>query len=175
MIDRSFENNCTPQYFFDKLPDITTDDLKKMGVKAIALDIDNTTAYDGEIILIPGVKAWVKKTARAGFPMMIVSNTYTLRAMIISKRLGGLPFIANAKKPNVKNILRAAEILGVKPSEMCLIGDQLFTDIRGANEAGAISVRVRPQRVEFIFFIRYRLLRKRENEYLKLKGFGDKI
>ncbi len=175
MIDRSFKNNCTPQYFFDKLTDITADDLKKIGVKAVALDIDNTTAYDSVLTLIPGVQKWVKDIAKAGFPMIIISNTYPLRAKLISKKLGGLPYIANAKKPDTKNILRGAETVGVKISEMCLIGDQLFTDIRGANEAGAISIRVRPQRTEYFLFFRYKILRKQENEYLTLKGYGDKI
>lgn len=175
MIDRSFENNCTPQYFFDKLTDITPEALKSMGVKAVALDIDNTTAYDSELTLIPGVREWISAIEKAGFPMMIISNTYPLRAKLISKKLGGMPYIANSKKPNPKNIRRAAYMLGVKIGEMCLIGDQLFTDIRGANDAGAISVRVRPQRTEYFLFFRYKLLRKQEHDYLKLKGYGDKI
>lgn len=175
MIDRSFENNCTPKYFFDKLTDITEGDLERMGVKAVALDIDNTTAYDSVLTLIPGVREWVDKARSWGYPMIIVSNTYTLRAKIIAKRLGGMPYIANSKKPASGNIIRAAKMLGVKPNEMCLIGDQLFTDIRGANDAGAVSVRVRPMRTEYFFFIRYKILRKQEHDYLKLKGYGDKI
>ncbi len=175
MIDRSFDNNCTPQFFFDKLTDITPEDLKNIGARAVALDIDNTTAYDSVLTLIPGAKEWVAATAKAGFPLIIISNTYHLRAKIIAKKLGGLPYIANSKKPNTKNIVRGAEMLGVKVQELCLIGDQLFTDMRGANDAGAISVRVRPQRTEYLFFIRYKILRKQEHDYLKLKGYGDKI
>lgn len=175
MIDRSFDNNCTPQYFFDKITDITPAQLNKMGVKAVALDIDNTTAYDSIMTLLSGVEKWVSDTAKAGFPLIIISNTYTLRAKHIAKKLGGIPYIANSKKPDPKNIIRAAKMLDVKVGEMCLIGDQLFTDIRGANDAGAISVRVRPQRTEYLFFIRYKILRKQEHDYLKLKGYGDKI
>ena len=175
MIDRSFNNNCTPQYFFDSLTAITVDDLKRIGAKAVALDIDNTTAYDSVMTLIPGVREWVSAVVQAGFPIIIISNTYPLRAKLISKKLGGIPDIAGAKKPNPKNILFGAKRLGVNVGDMCLIGDQLFTDVRGANDAGAISVRVRPQRTEYFLYFRYKILRKQEREYLTLKGYGDKI
>lgn len=97
MIDRSFENNCTPKYFFDKLTDITRDDFERMGVKAIALDIDNTTAYDSVLTLIPGVREWVDKVRSWGFPMIIVSNTYTLRAKKIAKSSAECPISRTRK------------------------------------------------------------------------------
>jgi uncharacterized protein len=174
MIDRSFENNCTPQYFYDKLTDITADDLRKMGAKGIGLDIDNTLAYDCSYTLLPGAKEWTRKMRAEGFPLIIISNTYPLRARVMSKKFDGMPAIGNSKKPNPRNFLRGAEILGIDVSELAFIGDQLFTDIRGANDSGAISIRIRPTRTEYFLFFRYQILRKQEHDYLKLKGFGDK-
>lgn len=175
MLNTGLETNSTPRYFFDKITDITPQDLKEMGVRAVAIDIDNTTAYDSTYIIFKGVKEWIAEMKKAGIPVMVLTNTYLFRARIIAKKLGNLPFIGNAHKPASENYLKAAELCNCDISQFAMIGDQLFTDIRGANDAGAVSIRVHYTHREFMLAIRYRLLRRRENIYLKEKGFGDKI
>lgn len=175
MVDTSLNTNSTPRYFFDSIMDITPEDIRAMGVKALAIDVDNTTFYDSTYIIFKGSREWVDKMKKASIPVMVLTNTYDLRAKILAKKLGDLPYIGHAKKPNVKNYLEAAKMLGVDISELGMIGDQLFTDIRGANDAGAVSIRVHYKHREFMLAIRYRLLRYRENIYLKAKGLGDKI
>ena len=175
MISRTYDKDLIPNRFFDKLVDITVQDLRDMGAKAVALDIDNTVAVDSFYKVFDGVPAWVDTVKKAGFPVMILTNTWAARAKIISRKLGNIPFIANAEKPDGKNFYRAADMMGVDVSELVLIGDQLFTDIRGANNAGAISVRVRPMHKEYVLPIHYIPLRHREHVFLREHGFGDKI
>lgn len=175
MINRSFDNDLIPDYFYNRLVDITPTDLQKMGAKAVALDIDNTVAVDALYRIFDGVPDWIRQTTAAGFPVMILSNTWAWRAKYISGKLGHIPYIPYADKPDAKNFFKAAEMLGVDISELAMIGDQLFTDIRGANNAGAISVRVRPMYKEVFLPTHYIPLRHREHVFLREHGFGDKI
>ena len=175
MLDRSFGDDLIPAYFFDRLTAITVEDLRAMGAKGVALDIDNTTAVDSLYTVFDGVREWIKTAQDAGFKVMVLTNTWEKRAAIISAKLGGVPFISKAHKPSKEGFQRAAEYLGVEISELAMVGDQLFTDIRGANRAGAISVRVRPMHKEYLLPVHYVPLRHREHVFLRSKGFGDKI
>ena len=175
MLDKSFNSNSTPEYFFNRITDITPDDIKNMGAKAVGIDLDNTSFYDNTVKPFPGVTEWLQEMKKAEIPVIIVSNTYMSRAKRISEILGGLPFIGDAHKPDTKCYHDAAALAGVSVSEFAMIGDQLFTDIQGANNAGAISVRVKYVKREILFGLRFRLVRRRERLYLENKGLGDKV
>lgn len=173
--DLKLSDNLIPKYFFNKITDITPDDIKQMGAKAVAVDVDNTVSHDGAMYLFHGVKAWVKRMKNAGINVIILTNTYKLRAKFFSHLLGNIPYVANAEKPKTKAFLKAAEILGINVNEMAMIGDQLFTDIKGANDAGAIPIRIRYRRREIMFYSHYKHLRNKERKFLEEKGYGDKL
>ncbi len=52
-------------------------------------------------------------------------------------------FIAEAGKPSADGFLRALSLLGCGKDQAMVVGDQLFTDIRGANRAGLRSILVK--------------------------------
>ncbi len=171
----SLITDSMPKYFYDSITDITAEDIFSMGGKAVGIDLDNTTVYDSTLTLFPGVKKWLEDIHSSGLPVIIVTNTYNIRAKLISKKLGGLPFIANAAKPGTDCFLKAASAVGVNISEFVMIGDQLFTDVQGANKAGAISVRVRYKTREILALFHFLSIRKKEKIYLESKGSGDKV
>ena len=175
MKNTSINSNSTPRYFFDKITDITPKDIFDMGGKAVGIDLDNTSVYDSTLNLFPGVSSWLEEITAAGIPVVIITNTYNIRAKIIAKKMNCIPFIANADKPDTKCFQKACEITGAEMSELVMIGDQLFTDIQGANEAGAISVRVKYKTREILALFHFLSIRKKESIYLKSKGLGDKI
>ena len=175
MTDNTISDDLLPKYFFDRITDITPADFAAMGAKAVAIDIDNTIADDGAFHLFHGVRAWVKRIQAAGIQVVILTNTFPLRAKFISRLLGRLPYVANAEKPRQKGFQKAADLLGIPIGEMAMVGDQLFTDIRGANEAGAIPVRVKFRRPELLGYFHYRKLRHKEKKFLISKGHGDKL
>lgn len=169
------ETNSTPSYFFDDITDITPEDIVKMGGTAVGIDLDNTTVYDSTLKLFKGVSKWLEKIQSAGIPVVIVTNTYTIRAKLISKKMGGLPYIANADKPDINCFTRAVGMTKTDLSGFVMIGDQLFTDVQGANNAGAISVRVKYKTKEILALFHFLKIRRLEKEYLTAKGLGDKI
>lgn len=169
------ETNSLPQYFYDSITDITPEEIFRMGGTAVGIDLDNTAVYDSTGILFRGVKEWLRCVQAAGLPVVIVTNTYNLRAKAISKKLGGLPYIANADKPDTECFKKATGITGTDISGFVMIGDQLFTDVQGANNAGAISVRVKYKTRELLALFHFLKIRKLEKIYLENKGKGDKV
>lgn len=167
--------DAVPKYFYDSLTDIAPSDIFAMGGRAIGLDLDNTCCFDSSLKLFKGVDSWLADMKNAGIPIIIISNTYPLRARLLSKKMGGLPYIANARKPKPSSFAKAAAIAGADLSQLVVIGDRLFTDALGANRAGAISVRVKYKKREILQGLRYTIIRRKEKKYLIDKGLGDKI
>ena len=151
--------------------EITPGFLKKLGVKAVLLDIDNTLASYKSHEPINGAVEWVKTIQNAGFKVIVVSNNFEKRVNPIAAKFG-LPFITFAMKPLPFGYLRASKILGVKCRECAIIGDQIFTDVMGANLCSMKSVLLEPIEVEtgFSYDIRRGLekgMRKRYNKTIK--------
>ena len=169
------ETNSLPQFFYESITDITPGDIFRMGGTAVGIDLDNTTVYDSTLRLFPGVKEWLKDIQSAGLPVVIVTNTYTVRAKLIAKKMGGLPYIANANKPDISGFRKAVGITNTDISGFVMIGDQLFTDVQGANNAGAISVCVKYKTREILALFHFLKIRRLEKIYLESKGKGDKV
>ena len=53
-------------------------------------------------------------------------------------------YVYNAHKPSTKNYRKAMEIMGTDETNSVFIGDQLFTDVWGANRTGIYSILVKP-------------------------------
>lgn len=164
-----------PKYRFKSVIDITADDFRKMGVKAAALDIDNTICNDGKDNCIEGLEAWIADIKASGIKLMIISNAVGSRPKNIAKRLG-LNYLSFARKPWCFKLKKGAEMMGVDIAEFAMIGDQLFADIKAANKCGAVGIRVDPLMGETRFKRYYAKRRRKESPVLaqfdKLHGYG---
>lgn len=160
-------HDAYPQYEYNRITDITLEDLRNMGAKAVAVDLDNTTVLDSTMHSPGGVREWLRDVRAAGFPVIIISNTYPIRAWWLSKKFGRLPWISMADKPHTSAFFKAAKMLRVEVNELAMIGDRLFTDVMGANKAGAISIKVEPFAPEKLFAEKFRKERKKEREYME--------
>ncbi|NLC78884.1 MAG: YqeG family HAD IIIA-type phosphatase, partial [Ruminococcaceae bacterium] len=87
-----------PDYYFEKIEDITPEILKKLGVLGLVLDIDNTLTYDFCPDVSDAVLSWLSSVKDAGIKAVIVSNNSEKRAEPFAQKCG-LPFVARAKKP----------------------------------------------------------------------------
>jgi HAD superfamily phosphatase (TIGR01668 family) len=134
----------SPWKVFESAYDISPEFLQKHGIKAIFLDIDNTLSAHCAGEPFPEVPAWIKELKTAGIKIILVSNNHPPRIKPFADKLG-LPFIADAKKPLPGGYRRALRETGVKKQEALAIGDQIFTDIMGANIAGIRVIFVFPK------------------------------
>ncbi|MFY9199171.1 MAG: YqeG family HAD IIIA-type phosphatase [Acutalibacteraceae bacterium] len=137
-----------PKYRFDSITQITAQDLRKMGVLGIAVDLDNTTAIDHTDIPLEGAVEWVLQMKQEGFKVLLLTNAKKDRARSFSKILGNIDYIGFSCKPLRTAYIRAKRAMGLKSNQVAMIGDQLFTDILGANLAGMVSIYVTPFEME---------------------------
>lgn len=117
--------------------------LQAMSVRAIVLDVDNTMAAHGSQTPFEGVLEWTQQLTAAGFKLIVVSNNFEKRVAPFAARFN-LPFISFACKPSPFGYLRAKKLSGVRVKECLVAGDQIFTDVLGANLCGMKSVLLDP-------------------------------
>lgn len=132
-----------PTRALTKVTDITPKLLRDMKVEAVLLDVDNTLALHGSQIPFPGTVEWSRKIRSAGFKIIIMSNNFSRRVRPFAAKYG-LPFVSMAFKPLPMAYLRAARRLGVDRGKAAAVGDQIFTDVLGANLAGMKSILLFP-------------------------------
>lgn len=122
----------TPKYYARTILDIDYDLLLEQGIKALFFDLDNTLIpYD--INVVTGeYKAFIEELAKK-FKIVILSNSRKPRVSNAVKELIDIPYISFAKKPLKFGFKKALKKANVKKEEACAIGDQLMTDVLGAN------------------------------------------
>lgn len=138
--------------------DINVDELKSMGIKAVTVDADNTTSYDNTTEPLPFSCDWIRDVKAAGIRVVLLSNASTERASILANQYD-IPVVGLAFKPLPIGYLRAVMKLRVPPSKICMIGDQMFTDILGANAVGFKTIYVYPYQSEKRHVISFRIRR----------------
>lgn len=130
-----------PYEYMDSVFAIDYDKLYAKGYRGILFDIDNTLVYHGEDST-PEVDALFKTIHKAGLKTIILSNNSEERVLRFLKNIKS-PYIYDAGKPNPKSYIRAVKGLHIKREEAVVIGDQIFTDIYGANRCGLASILVK--------------------------------
>ena len=115
-----FMNKLFPRLYKKDIYDIDYRGLYNRGFRAVLFDIDNTLTTHGTRADSSNV-AFFKNLRDIGFKTCLISNNKEKRVYI-----------------------KAMELLEVKDNQTVFIGDQIFTDIWGANSAGVYSILVDP-------------------------------
>lgn len=132
-----------PTYVFNDITGITPQFLKRMHIKGIVLDVDNTLTTHNNPVPPQSSMDWLASVKNAGIKLIIVSNNKPPRIEPFAEVLQ-LDYVANGRKPLPFGINEAVRRLGFNKSDIAAIGDQIFTDIMGANLAGIRSCFVFP-------------------------------
>ncbi|RHW38617.1 YqeG family HAD IIIA-type phosphatase [Lysinibacillus yapensis] len=163
-------NFLLPKEFVTSVFEITPEKLMELGIKGIITDLDNTLIeWDrpdatNEIIL------WLQLMQEAGIRVIIASNNNQERVKHFAEPLG-IPFIARARKPLGAAYYAAMKELRLNSSEVVMVGDQLLTDIMGANRLKLYTILVRPVAESDGFVTRFnRFVERRVFNLLKRKG-----
>ena len=130
-----------PHEYVDSVFSIDYDKLYAKGYRGILFDIDNTLVHHGEDSTTE-VDGLFRTIHQAGLKTLLLSNNGESRIQRFIRNIDTL-YIANAGKPHPANYLKAVEMMGLRKGEVLLIGDQVFTDIFGANRSGLDSILVR--------------------------------
>ena len=83
------------------------------------------------------------KLRKMGFHTCLISNNKEPRVKPFAEAVDS-PYIYDAHKPSGKNYQKAMQIMGTDITNSLFVGDQLFTDVFGANRADMYTILVRP-------------------------------
>lgn len=131
-----------PEDEVNSVYDFPFESLTERGIRGIIFDIDNTLVPPNAPV-DARCRALIRALKTAGFRICLVSNNKGPRIVPFATALN-LPYVERALKPRRYGYRRAMARMGTAPAETIAIGDQLFTDIWGANRAGMHSLLVKP-------------------------------
>ena len=140
-----------PDYRVGSIYELTAEALKNMGKKLVLADLDNTIARYREAEPSAALFQWKEQLNLAGIEVFILSNG---RKPCRSRRFAqafGVDFISHAGKPRRRGFDAALERTGFTAEETLMVGDQIFTDIWGANHTGITSVLTEPIALDTVF------------------------
>lgn len=130
-----------PFEYADSVFSIDYSKLYDKGYRGVIFDIDNTLVHHGDDST-PEIDKLFKEIHRAGLKTLLLTNNEENRVKRFIKNIDTL-YICDADKPNPEGYLKAVEMLGIKKNEAIFIGDQIFTDILGANRSGIANILVK--------------------------------
>lgn len=134
--------NLYPDEWIDSTYSIDFKKYYEEGYRGVIFDIDNTLvphgadADDRAIGLIDTLR-------EQGFQICLLSNNRRGRVERFNKNIN-VNYIFKAQKPYHKNYYIAAMMMRLSVGSVICIGDQLFTDIYGANESQMHTILVNP-------------------------------
>ena len=131
-----------PDHEVDSAYSIDYTALYQAGKRAVIFDVDNTLVPHGA----PAddrAKELFGRLHALGYHTLLLSNNKEPRVKSFSDDVGST-YIFKAGKPGRAGYEKAMERMGTTPETTIFVGDQLFTDVWGAKNAGIDSYLVKP-------------------------------
>lgn len=135
--------NFYPKGYFKRISDIPLEYLKQYNIKGLILDVDNTL-IDYYRNLSEETINWVNDLKQNGIKMCILSNSNKQEKVQEVARKLELEYMHFGMKPLKRGFKKAKDILGLENKQIAVIGDQIFTDVIGANRMQMHSILVEP-------------------------------
>lgn len=131
-----------PWRYVDSAYLIDFERLYREGCRGVLFDIDNTLVPHGASA-DKRAKKLFRKLQKLGMKSCLISNNQIERVKSFADEVG-TNFIEKAHKPSTKSYIRAMEQMGTGVNDTIFVGDQLFTDVYGANRTGIRTILVKP-------------------------------
>ena len=135
-------NKYIPKMYKKSIYDVDYNLLKDKGIKCLLFDLDNTLLKVHKDIPKREVCDFIKKLKK-DFSIFIVSNNTSKKRLSLAAEKLGVSYVRFAMKPFSRGFNKVRKS-GFKKNEMCLIGDQLMTDVLGGNRYGIFTILVDP-------------------------------
>ncbi len=129
-----------PKFIFPKLTDISTDFLQKQGIDLLLMDFDNTMLPYTTNEPTQELLSWMSQMKHSGITLCVVSNSKKQRVPSFCQKYD-IACVTHAGKPGTRGIREAMARFPKK--KVALVGDQIFTDVLGANRAKIPSLIVK--------------------------------
>lgn len=142
---------------------IDYDKLLKQNIKNLLFDIDNTIAAGNTKLPSKEIIELFDKLKELGFNIFIITNALKRRATRFKEALN-IKTYHFSMKPHSRNYIKIIKENNLKIEECAAIGDQIYTDIKGANKLGILSILVDP--ISNHEFITTKINRIKENKLI---------
>ncbi len=136
------DNSVIPNMYIKDIYHIDYNYLKENNIKSLIFDIDNTILKVNSTNVPKKLKLLFTKLYN-DFDICIVSNNKKERVVPVADILG-CNYIYEAKKPCKDAFSKAIKLLKTKKENIAMIGDQMLSDIAGANKYGIYTILVDP-------------------------------
>ena len=131
-----------PKLMAQKTTDITPQLLREKNIRLLMLDFDNTIVPYTTTVPTEEMETWLRAmNSLEDIQLCIVSNSHNDRVPKFCRERN-IQVITHAKKPFPKGINECLAKYNIPAEEAALIGDQIYTDTLGANNAGVMSILV---------------------------------
>ncbi len=134
---------CVPDIYQKSIYTIDYKKLKKMGIKCLIFDLNNTMAPLSLEVPDKNLKDLFAYLEGLKFKLIILSNDSKARVEPFKEKLN-VDAAYKSNKPSRKKYERILDLYHLQVHEVASIGDQLLTDIYGANVMGFTSILVNP-------------------------------
>lgn len=141
--DNDYINLIIPNSYVKDVYSINYEDLYQRGYHNIIFDVDNTLLPVNDINVPESLVELFEYLKNTGFSICIVSNNSEDRVKSPANKLDVL-YLSKANKPNKEAFDRALDILETGSDDTIMVGDQMLSDIKGANEYGLYTILVDP-------------------------------
>ena len=132
-----------PAMMTDELTDITPELLRAKKIRLLMLDFDNTIVPYTTTVPSPAMEKWLADmNSLPDIQLCIVSNSHNDRVPKFCRERN-IAVITHAKKPFPKGINECLRKYSIPAEEAALVGDQIYTDTLGANNAGVTPILVK--------------------------------
>lgn len=132
-----------PKLYCKRVTDITVEFLKENNLKALILDVDNTL-IDFDRNLLEGIEEWQKNMHENHIKCIILSNSNQKAKIEKIANTLNIPYIKLGAKPLKIGFKKALKKLDLPTENIAVVGDQIFTDVWGANRCKMFSILVEP-------------------------------
>lgn len=112
------------------------------GYRGVIFDIDNTLALHGAPADEQALELF-ERLREIGMKTCLLSNNKEMRVRDFAEKVDS-PYLYKGGKPRVRGYERAMKLMDTERENTLFVGDQLFTDVYGANRAGIYSILVKP-------------------------------
>jgi len=162
----------TPTRVVKNISDVTPASLTDLGIIAVITDLDNTLVRWRSYEISQEVHDWLAGLKSANIKVVIASNTMHPRRLQKLAGEMGIECILGVRKPWPSGYKRSMEMLGSTPATTAMLGDQIFTDIMGANALNLHTILLRPalSTYEFIWTVMVRQVERVLVRYLVATG-----
>ena len=134
-------NYFYPDVYQKSIYTINYDKLKENGIKCLLFDLDNTLVPVKAKMTTREVETFIRRLCQNKFTVILMSNSPKKRVSLFKKSLD-IPVFSFSMKPLKRKYKKMLKEYGFDLSEVACIGDQIMTDIWGANRMGFTSILV---------------------------------